>query len=79
MMARVKPRFKITELREAVLALLDDKSAPDFRSAFARVMHARGIFHRKDEQETYNFYFRKLKPLILTALNTRKRKAQKLV
>ncbi len=70
--------FGNSELRKAVLKLLDSGIAKDFNAAFARVMHARGIFHsREGQRETYNFYFRRIKPLVTTALNARKLQEQR--
>ena len=70
--------FGNSELCKAVLKLLDDGSAQNFNAAFARVMHARGIFHsREGQRETYNFYFGRIKPLVTTALNARKLQEQR--
>lgn len=70
--------FGNSELRKAVLKLLESGSAKDFNVAFASVMHARGIFHsRESQRETYNFYFRRIKPLVTTALNARKLQEQR--
>ncbi len=56
-----------------MLALLDSGQAADFRNAFAIVMHERGIFHgHPGHRETYNVYFRKIRPLVTTALNARR-------
>ncbi|MBP6889420.1 MAG: hypothetical protein KBC83_03960 [Candidatus Moranbacteria bacterium] len=74
-MAQVKLGFGNTELKKAVLKLLDDGSSRDFRSAFACVMHARGVFH-KTQSETYNFYFRKAQVLVTRALKARQLKPQ---
>ena len=78
-MAQRKPKtlgFSDTELRDAVLELLDAGSAQDFNAAFASVMHARNIFHYRNG-ETYNFWFRRIRPLVTTALNARKIRAQR--
>lgn len=78
-MAQRKPKtlgFSDTELRDAVLELLDAGSAQDFNAAFASVMHARDIFHHRN-RETYNFWFRRIRPLVTTALNARKIRAQR--
>lgn len=67
-----QPRFKASLLRDEVLALLDSGSAPYFKLAFARVMHARGIFqHVFGQKGTYDFYFRKVGPMVTTALKAR--------
>ncbi len=69
-MAQKKLTFGNTELQNAVLALLDSGQAADFRSAFAIVMHERGIFHGcLNQKATYNVYFRRIRPLVTTALN----------
>lgn len=78
-MAQKKPKtldFSNTELRDAVLELLDAGSAQDFNAAFASVMHARGIFYYRTK-ETYSFWFRRIRPLVTTVLNARKIRAQR--
>ena len=70
------PGFSDTELRDAVLELLDAGSVQNFNAAFASVMHARDIFHHRN-RETYNFWFRRIRPLVTTALNARKIRAQR--
>jgi len=78
-MAQKKPTtlgFSNTELRDAVLELLDAGSAQDFNAAFAIIMHARGIFYY-ETKETYSFWFRRIRPLVTTALNARKIRAQR--
>lgn len=78
-MAQKKPKtldFSDTELRDAVLELLDAGSVRNFNAAFASVMHARNIFHYRN-RETYNFWFRRIRPLVTTAHNARKIRAQR--
>ena len=71
-MAQKKLGFRNTELRNAVLTLIDSGRASDFQSAFAIVMHDRDIFHsRPGQKETYNVYFRRTQPMVMTVLKAR--------
>ena len=72
-MAQKKPE---TLFRDAVLKLMDNRSAPDFRTAFMLVAHKRGIFHHID-QETYNSWFGRVLPLVTRAIRARKLKEQR--
>ncbi|MBP7811291.1 MAG: hypothetical protein KA054_00385 [Candidatus Moranbacteria bacterium] len=72
-MAKKKPE---TLFRDAVLKLMDNRSAPDFRTAFMMVAHKRGIFHRIN-QETYNSWFGRVLPLVTRAIRARKLKEQR--
>ena len=69
-------RKRETLFRDAVLKLMDNRSAPDFRTAFMLVAHKRGIFHHID-QETYNSWFGRVLPLVTRAIRARKLKKQR--